>query len=115
MSETNTQTEQTAAAGHGVPEITRRARLVVPVSLGLVLVVMAVLVIVLGVVPRMQARASLVQRTGDRLAEKPRVSTVVAAAAGWKASHYCWRTADAQRFGCWTGALCCRWSERRLD
>ncbi|MBS0190778.1 MAG: efflux RND transporter periplasmic adaptor subunit [Phycisphaerales bacterium] len=82
MSETNTQTEQTAAAGHGVPEITRRARLVVPVSLGLVLVVMAVLVIVLGVVPRMQARASLVQRTGDRLAEKPRVSTVVAAAAG---------------------------------
>ncbi|MFO0859782.1 MAG: efflux RND transporter periplasmic adaptor subunit [Phycisphaerales bacterium] len=73
--------EQTSIK-HEVPTVGRRARLVVPVSFGLALVGFVMLVILLGVVPRMQARASLVQRTGERLAEKPRVSTTPAVAAG---------------------------------
>ncbi len=71
-----------ATSLHGVPQISRRARFVVPVSFALLLLAFAAAVVFLGVIPRVQAKASLVQRTNDRLAEKPRVSVVPAASAG---------------------------------
>lgn len=73
---------QAQPVSHGVPPLGRRAKVVVPLSLALGLVVFAGAVVFLGVIPRVQAKASLVQRTSERLVEKPRVSAVPAASAG---------------------------------
>ncbi len=66
---------------HQVPAVGRRARLIVPLSFGLLIAVFGAGVMFLGVIPRMQSKASLIQRTSDRQAERPRVSVITAAAS----------------------------------
>lgn len=73
------------AVSHDVPRVGRRAKVVVPVSFAVVLLAFGAAVVFLGVLPRVQAKASLAQRTNDRLAEKPRVSAVQAVSAGAEA------------------------------
>lgn len=94
MSEQSHPSSESVVAGHGgsgraggaavheVPKVGRRAKVVVPVSFVLVLLAFGAAVVFLGVIPRVQAKAALVQRTNERLAEKPRVSAVAAASAG---------------------------------
>ncbi|MBX3379970.1 MAG: efflux RND transporter periplasmic adaptor subunit [Phycisphaeraceae bacterium] len=69
-------------AGHGVPPVGRGARIVVPVSFALLLVAFGAAVVFFGVIPRVQAKAALDQRTAERLLEKPRLSAVPAVSAG---------------------------------
>lgn len=71
-----------APVSHEVPKVGRRARFVVPVSFAILLLAFGAAVVFLGVIPRVQAKASLVQRTSERLAEKPRVSAIPAVGAG---------------------------------
>lgn len=73
------------SVAYAVPPVGRRARVVVPVSFAVLLLAFGAAVIFLGVIPRVQAKASLVQRTNERLAEKPRVSAVAAVGAGAEA------------------------------
>lgn len=63
---------------HDVPPVSRRAKVVVPISFAAILLASGAAVVMLGVIPRMQAKASLVHRSAEKLMEKPHVTVVSA-------------------------------------